>query len=57
MFELRWVRPAETTIKSDILEYRYVQSCVDASGALCPGEWTDWKEVPVYVLPPVVKKA
>lgn len=49
MFELRWSRPAETTTQPDRLEYRYVQPTVDASGALCPGDWTEWREVPVHV--------
>jgi len=52
MIELRWTRPAETTTAPDVLQYRYIQPCIDASGALCPGEWTEWKPVPVHVLPP-----
>lgn len=52
MIELRWIRVAETTTAPDVLEYRYVQPCIDASGALCPGEWTEWKLVPLHVLPP-----
>ena len=46
-----WV-VAETTTAPDVLQYRYIQPCIDASGALCPGEWTEWKPVPVHVLPP-----
>ena len=52
MIELRWTRPAETTTAPDVLQYRYIQPCIDASGALCPCEWTEWKPVPVHVLPP-----
>ena len=28
------------------LQYRFIQPTVNASGALCPGDWSEWKEVP-----------
>ena len=42
MLEMRWVALG----RQRYLQFRYVQPCVDASGALCPGEWTEWQDVP-----------
>jgi len=44
MFELRKV--VWENVCYEILEYR-TNIAVDASGAFCPGEWSDWKPVPV----------
>lgn len=44
MVELRWFSPY--TAAQPILQYRYMQPCMDASGALCPGEWSEWRDVP-----------
>lgn len=54
MIELRWVIPAGTTTKPYVLQYR-VSVAVDASGAFCPGPPQEWKEVPIWVLPPPQK--
>jgi len=51
MVELRWVHLDRTTILGPRLMYRYMQPCVDASGALCPGDWTEWKMVHTEVVP------
>lgn len=50
MFELKWLQPESTTTLAPRLVYRHMQPCVDASGALCPGEWTDWKPVPLEIV-------
>lgn len=50
MFELKWVRVETTTTAYPILVYRHMQPCVDASGALCPGEWSDWNPVPTELV-------
>ena len=54
MIELRWVIHPLTSGAPPIgsicvgdriyqrLQYRFVQPCIDASGALTPGEWSDW---------------
>lgn len=49
MMELRWKRIKGSSV-GPFLQYRYIQPCVDASGALCPGEWTKWKGVSSYVV-------
>ena len=55
MIELRYVRrkvtidpfyqPSYTFV--NVLQYRQMLLSVDASGGLCPGEITEWKDVPV----------
>ena len=50
MFEMKFVQMKNTTTASAILFYRHMQPCVDASGALCPGEWSDWKPVPTELV-------
>lgn len=50
MFELKWVQIESTTTAAPILCYRCMQPCVDASGALCPGKWSDWKPVPTELV-------
>lgn len=45
MIEMRYVLRPDTNTDSPRLQYRFMQPCIDASGALCPGEWTDWKDV------------
>ena len=43
MIELRFVQYMHMGYE---LQYRYLPPCIDASGALCPGDkWTDWKRV------------
>jgi hypothetical protein len=49
VFELRYVRDRHDYGRNK-LQYRYVQPTVDASGALCPGEWTDWIDVPMIFI-------
>jgi hypothetical protein len=49
MVELRWAVKSTTTTEPARLEYRYMQPTVDASGALCPDEWVEWREVPMTV--------
>ena len=45
MFEMRWV--ALGNLGRRFLQYRFIQPCVDASGALCPGDkFTEWRDVP-----------
>lgn len=51
MIELKWVQMENTTTAAPILVYRHMQPCVDASGALCPGEWSEWKPVPTELVP------
>lgn len=58
MIELRWLEIG-SSIKRHVnspwlaenkeryvLQYRSMTPCADASGALCPGEWSDWQDVP-----------
>lgn len=50
MIEMRWLipeRPSQWEHRK--LQYRVMTPCVDASGALCPGEWGEWKTAPVVV--------
>lgn len=49
MVELRYLVPPNTTTKQPRLQYRVVVPCVDIGGNLCPGDWTDWMEVPIIV--------
>lgn len=43
MIEMRWVALG----RQRHLQYRFIQPCVDASGALCPGDkFTEWQTVP-----------
>lgn len=49
MLELRWLQVPETTTKPPTLQYRIHQPVVDIGGHLCPGDWTDWKDVPTVV--------
>jgi len=49
MFELRWVRPPTTTTEPDKLQYRVHLPVVDIGGHLCPGDWTEWQDVPVHI--------
>jgi hypothetical protein len=49
MFELRWVLPAKTATGHLQLQYRYHQPVVDVGGNLCPGDWTEWGNVPTVV--------
>lgn len=51
MFELRWVRQEGTTTLPDRLQYRVHLPVVDIGGQLCPGDWTDWEEVPLVIVP------
>lgn len=50
MFELKWVQIEGIMTVAPILVYRHMQPCVDASGALCPGEWSEWKPVPTELV-------
>lgn len=50
MIELKWVRADCTTTLPLRLLYRAMQPCVDAAGALCPGEWSEWKPVPTELV-------
>lgn len=52
MIELRWLTfasqdsyPHNLELK---LQYRAFHPSVDASGAFSGGEWSDWKDVPVF---------
>lgn len=43
MFEMRWVALGEQRF----LQYRYAETGVDASGALCLGAgWSAWQDTP-----------
>ena len=50
MFELRWAVQPSTTTKLPVLQWRH-SFAIDASGALCPGEFTEWMGVPIAVVP------
>ena len=48
MFEIEWHVPENTTTESPKLMYRFIMPHVDASGSFCPpGQWSDWKQVPI----------
>lgn len=49
MIELRWVRSTKTTTEPDKLQYRVHLPVADIGGHLCPGDWTDWQDVPLVV--------
>ncbi len=54
MIELRWFEHSDMPIVGGgfavgltVLQYRVNIPCVDASGALCPGNgWSEWTDVP-----------
>lgn len=50
MIELRWVAPPHTTTKPKKLQWRVHLPVVDIGGNLCPGDWTEWGNVPTVVL-------
>lgn len=50
MIEMRYALRPDTNTDPPRLQYRFIQPCTDASGALCPGEWTDWRDVPRVVV-------
>lgn len=49
MIELRWLRVPSISTKDDRLQFRFQQPVVDIAGNLCPGDWTEWAEVPVVI--------
>jgi hypothetical protein len=51
MIELRWAVLPGTNTERPRLQYRVHVPAIDASGALCPGNWTEWKDVPTVVVP------
>jgi hypothetical protein len=53
MIELRWSVPPTTTTEPPILQYRWLQGYMDASGAynVAHADWSEWKDVPRVVVP------
>lgn len=51
MVELRWTRPDGTTTQPDKLQWRVHLPVVDCGGNLCPGDWTEWQDVPLVLIP------
>lgn len=47
MIELRWL--SDRYLNEKRLQFRFMQYTVDSSGALCPGEWSWWDEVPTLI--------
>jgi hypothetical protein len=52
MIELRWVRTPHTTTAPAELQFRVHLPVVDIGGSLCPGDWTEWQNVPTVVIDP-----
>lgn len=50
MIDLRWAYLPGTNTEPPQLQWR-CGLAVDASGAFCPGEWTEWRPVPVAIVP------
>jgi hypothetical protein len=50
MFELRWTTPEGMITKRPVLQFRTLLA-IDASGAFCPGAPSEWKDVPIAVVP------
>lgn len=50
MVELRYVLLPHTTTRPAKLQWRVHLPVVDAGGTLCPGDWTEWEDVPTVVL-------
>lgn len=50
MIEMRWARQTRTTTEAATLQFRVHLPVVDVCGNLCPGDWTDWQNVPSVVL-------
>ena len=56
MIELRWIEKRKPLISNSsgvsypikILQYRQ-SFAVDASGSLCPGNWSTWKDAPLVL--------
>ena len=53
MIQQRWVTRktgigfGNIEYTKDVLQYRQIIPCVDASGCLCPGgDWSEWIDVP-----------
>ena len=50
MVEIRFAVPQHTTTMPPVLQYRVMVPCVDIGGNLCPGDWSEWVDVPRVVL-------
>lgn len=49
MSDLRWLRD-EHDYGGGKLQYRINQPVVDIGGHLCPGDWTEWRDVPIVFI-------
>lgn len=48
---MRWLREPHTSTREPRLQFRVHLPVVDVGGNLCPGDWTEWEDVPVVVEP------
>ena len=51
VIEMRWLREPHTSAREPKLQFQVHLPVVDIGGKLCPGEWTEWADVPLVVDP------